>query len=95
MNSWASAPRKNKNMTNGMTEREAFDEWWKLMKPAEVDELKDQFIDCWQAACQWQRERGAQICNAFDTGEFIPTHANAGFVGGVRACAKAIQEQEK
>lgn len=27
-----------------------FDEWWKEMKPAEVDDLKPQFEDCWARA---------------------------------------------
>lgn len=25
-----------------------FDDWWKEMKPAECDELKDEFFACWQ-----------------------------------------------
>ena len=24
-----------------------FDEWWKQMKPAECDELKEYFVECW------------------------------------------------
>ncbi len=27
-----------------------FDEWWMEMKPAEVDDLKPQFMDCWARA---------------------------------------------
>lgn len=27
-----------------------FDEWWKEMKPAECDELKDYFVECWNEA---------------------------------------------
>jgi hypothetical protein len=27
-----------------------FDEWWMEMKPAEVDDLKEQFEDCWDKA---------------------------------------------
>jgi hypothetical protein len=27
-----------------------FDEWWVAMKPAEVDDLKEQFMNCWANA---------------------------------------------
>jgi len=27
-----------------------FDDWWKRMKPAECDELKDVFVECWDVA---------------------------------------------
>ncbi len=29
-----------------------FQEWWKLLKPAECDEVKSQFEECWQQAYQ-------------------------------------------
>lgn len=28
----------------------AFDDWWKQMKPAECDELREVFIECWDVA---------------------------------------------
>lgn len=33
-----------------------FEEWWKLLKPAECDEVKPQFEDCWQQAYAAGRE---------------------------------------
>ena len=33
-----------------MTDREAFEAWWKLLKPAECDEMEEYFRDCWKAA---------------------------------------------
>ena len=35
----------------------AFEEWWKEMKPAECDEVKPYFEECWQRAT----ERAAKI----------------------------------
>ena len=32
-----------------MTEK-AFEDWWKLLKPAECDEVKEHFVDCWKVA---------------------------------------------
>ncbi len=33
-----------------------FEEWWKLLKPAECDEVKPQFEECWQQAYQAGRD---------------------------------------
>ena len=33
-----------------------FESWWKLLKPAECDEVKPQFEDCWQQAYAAGRE---------------------------------------
>lgn len=30
-----------------------FDEWWKQMKPAECDELKQVFEECWESSAVW------------------------------------------
>lgn len=47
-----------------MTDREAFESWWKQTKPAEVDVLKVHFEDCWKAAT----ERAAKICEEHNPG---------------------------
>ena len=36
-------------MENEMT----FDEWWKQTKPAECDELKQDFEECWENSAVW------------------------------------------
>ena len=32
-----------------------FEEWWVQLKPAEVDELKEIFRECWETVCQEQQ----------------------------------------
>lgn len=43
-----------------------FDEWWKQMKPAECDELKEWFIECWNAAVKQEREACAKVCDSIE-----------------------------
>lgn len=40
----------------------AFENWWRLLKPAECDEVEEHFIECWQAATLAERERCAKVC---------------------------------
>lgn len=43
-----------------------FDEWWKLSKPAECDEVKMQFEECWRLAHQAGRESmREEVCSLF------------------------------
>ena len=39
-----------------------FDDWWKQMKPAECDELKAVFVECWTHARQEALEEAAKVC---------------------------------
>ena len=62
-----------------------FESWWKLLKPAECDEVKPQFEDCWQQAyaagrearpvCLWNNVDGCweTTCgNAFEINDGTP-----------------------
>lgn len=39
-----------------------FEEWWKQMKPAECDEVKLYFEECWAVATAAEREACAGVC---------------------------------
>ena len=39
-----------------------FEAWWKLLKPAECDEVKPQFEECWQQAYAAGRESMREEC---------------------------------
>ena len=39
-----------------------FEEWWKLLKPAECDEVKPQFEECWQAGRDAMRQEAMKVC---------------------------------
>ena len=41
--------------------------WWKRLKPAECDEVKEHFIECWQAATLAERERCLNCYSPDDT----------------------------
>ena len=47
-----------------MTDK-AFEDWWRLLKPAECDEVEEHFRECWQAATLDERERCAKVCETF------------------------------
>ena len=49
-----------------MTDK-AFEDWWKLLKPAECDEVEEHFRECWQAATLAERERCAKVCDDLQT----------------------------
>jgi len=40
-----------------------FNEWWKLPKPAECDEVKQYFEECWRISHDAALERAAEICD--------------------------------
>lgn len=42
-----------------MDSRKQFEEWWKILKPAEVDELKEIFEECWKAGRASMRDEAA------------------------------------
>tara|TARA_R110000868_G_scaffold207637_1_gene456607 strand:+ start:33 stop:245 length:213 start_codon:yes stop_codon:yes gene_type:complete len=50
-----------------------FEEWWKQMKPAEVDEFKSEFEDCWKAATEEAKVRCAQIAMHTVCDTHLPT----------------------
>jgi len=49
-----------------------FEDWWMQLHPAEVDELKPVFEDCWKQAKREQMDKviarysGAYFINAYD-----------------------------
>lgn len=45
----------------------AFENWWRLLKPAECDEVEEHFRECWQAATLDERERCAKVCEDLQT----------------------------
>jgi hypothetical protein len=45
-----------------------FDEWWKQMKPAECDEVKEYFEECWSVARAEQRKIDAEIAKNVGSG---------------------------
>jgi len=52
-----------------------FKEWWKLLKPAECDEVQLQFEDCWihayQAGRDAMREEAVKVCGDFDIPDIV------------------------
>jgi hypothetical protein len=69
-----------------MTDSETFEAWWALTKPAEVDDYRPHFEDCWQAATLAERERCAKVCDEW-------TKANHVYVNGAIRCAAAIRSK--
>lgn len=79
-----------------------FDEWWKVIKPAECDELKEYFIEAYHIghshgytqgvsmfheAVKLEREACAKICE----GQIDSFEANRGY--GPEICAEAIRKR--
>ena len=61
----------------------AFEAWWKLLKPAECDEVREHFEDCWQAAIAHERERCAKVCESFGADPWAVS----------KECADAIRQE--
>ncbi len=85
-----------------------FTEWWKLLKPAECDEVKEHFENCWKAATAAERERCAKVCDAISDehwSRYKGTKPNSGHPArgsyyaegmsdGAGLCADAIRSGE-
>ena len=64
----------------------AFDEWWKEMKPAECDEYKGYFLECWERS----REAALRECAQIARETLCDVHLPSGVkIYGTRV-AKAI-----
>lgn len=80
-----------------------FDEWWKQMKPAECDELKSTFIECWEVAqeedmgepCEWTADEDGvwdTACGGrFEVMEGTPSENQMYWCP---YCGKSLQEAE-
>lgn len=73
-----------------MNRQEAFEAWWG--EPTSHTEAldKQQDFDVWQAACEWQKEQDAKLC------EILSGNEPSGHGGRFDAldCADAIRSQE-
>ena len=75
-----------------MTDK-AFEYWWRLLKPAECDEVEEHFRECWQAATATERERCAKACEAVAAQQVIYRAAHA--AGQCAAAIRALPEDTK
>lgn len=76
-----------------MTDK-AFEDWWRLLKPAECDEVEEHFRECWQAATLAERERCAKVCETWAKGHAKAdgcTYSDCDFVAAAQDCAAAIR----
>ena len=64
----------------------SFDEWWLEMKPAECDEYKVYFLECWERSREVEMKRCAQIARETVCDTHLPTGVK---IYGTRV-AKAI-----
>ena len=88
-----------------MTPSEGFEKWWKINAPSfgpilawDKDNRKKQMVkDTWLAACQFQRERDAEIADSMAEGcmegYIIPDHTEQRDSCG-EEIATTIREQE-
>jgi len=61
-----------------------FDEWWKKMKPAECDELKQVFEECWENSAVWC----ADICE--EKAKSLQTPGNGKIYHAAYSCRREI-----
>jgi hypothetical protein len=75
-----------------------FESWWKLLKPAECDEVKPQFEDCWQQAYAAGREAMRQecvkVCEEFDIPDRVEG-AHPDYITGKRMAAVQVSHKIK
>ena len=64
-----------------------FDEWWKQIKPAECDELKPYFEECWENAAVWC----AEICD--EQSKKLQHPGNGKVYGAAQSCRKEIYKR--
>lgn len=86
-----------------MTEREACEAYISSRYPlAGTSDADDSFeaalLRCWHAACAWQREQDAKVCEAiedvaWDAWQFLADPTEQGRSIGATECAAAIRAQ--
>ena len=76
-----------------------FETWWRQTKPAEVDEHRAHFEDCWHAATEEaarkEREACAEACESVHVRPIQGAHEEylAGKEMAIQQCARAIRRR--